>query len=602
MKRIALTTLMVAYTFFGYSQEESPKEDNEEQTTFKKFTDNLSGSFESNAQWYLNDKETGRFDEDEHVRANSYLRLDYNFLENFTVGIQGESYAPEPLLNYSPIYDKRIGLAQFYANYKTKKLDITAGYFYEQFGSGLILRFWEDRALGINNSLRGGRIKYAPTDFLELTGLYGQQRKGFSVTDSDIFGFNAEFSISSLLNSEKINNLNLGLSYVGKKEDYTSPNPGNPYESNVPEMINSFSGRIDFALNKFYTSAEYIYKSDDVRLNNTLPNITTFAENKKFDGNAILWTAGYSQKGLGISYTFRRLEGMRFFSEREAANATNNPTQQLTINYVPGLTKQHDYTLTNIYVYQAQPGISIENYESPRMKAGEIGNQIDFFYKFKRGSTLGGKYGTKVSLNYSYWANLGTTVNDPDGVPFFASDNLTYESDFLNFKNKIFTDLNIEVRKKWSPKLSSQFTYINLYYNKDFLESKADGSEVRAWIGVAESTYKFGKGKSLRLELQHLSTNDDARNWAGGTIEFFLNSKFGVYLNDSYNYEDSKITENTKIHLFNLGGSYTFGYSRGAFRAALNYGRQRGGLLCVGGVCRPVSKNTGLTLNLNASF
>lgn len=594
---------MVACSFLGYSQEESPnQEDTEKKTTFNKFTDKLSGSFESNAQWYLNDKETGKFDEEEHVRANSYLRLDYNFLENFTVGIQAESYAPEPLLNYSPIYDKRIGLAQFYANYKTKKLDITAGYFYEQFGSGLILRFWEDRALGINNSLRGGRIKYSPTDFLELTALYGQQRKGFSVTDSDIFGFNTEISISSLMNSEKINNLNLGLSYVGKKEDYTSPNPGNPDESNVPEMINSFSGRIDFALNKFYTSAEYVYKTDDVRLNNNLPNITTFSEKKKFDGSAILWTAGYSQKGLGLSYTFRRLEGMRFFSEREASNANNNPTQQLTINYLPGLTKQHDYTLTNIYVYQAQPGFSVENYESPRIKAGEIGNQIDFFYKFKRGSALGGKYGTKVSLNYSYWASLGTKTIDPDGVPFFASDNLTYESDFLNFKNKIFTDLNIEVRKKWSPKLSSQFTYINLYYNKDFLESKADGSEVRAWIGVAESTYKFGKGKSLRLELQHLSTNDDARNWAGGTIEFFLNSKFGVYLNDSYNYEESKIPENTKIHLFNIGGSYTFGYSRGAFRAALNYGRQRGGLLCVGGVCRPVSKNTGLTLNLNASF
>lgn len=119
-----------------------------------------------------------------------------------------------------------------------------------------------------------------------------------------------------------------------------------------------------------------------------------------------------------------------------------------------------------------------------------------------------------------------------------------------------------------------------------------------AWIGVVESTYKFGKGKSLKLEAQHLSTDDDARNWVGGTIEYFHNSNFGIYLNDSYNYEESSKEENSEIHFFNVGGSYT----KGATRVALNYGRQRGGLICVGGVCRPVSKNTGITLNLTTSF
>ena len=168
----------------------------------------------------------------------------------------------------------------------------------------------------------------------------------------------------------------------------------------------------------------------------------------------------------------------------------------------------------------------------------------------------------------------------------------------MNFDNKLYSEINAELRKKWTPKLKSIFTYINFSYNKGFLESKGADSFVNAWIGVAESTYKFQGGKSVRLEMQHLSTNDDARNWVGGTLEYFFNSKFGIYLNDSYNYEASKITENTKIHFFNLGGSYT----KGSTRVGINYGRQRGGLLCVGGVCRPVSKNTGLTLNLVSTF
>ena len=115
---------------------------------------------------------------------------------------------------------------------------------------------------------------------------------------------------------------------------------------------------------------------------------------------------------------------------------------------------------------------------------------------------------------------------------------------------------------------------------------------------MAESTYKFGGGKSFRLELQHLSTNDDARNWMGGTAEYFFNSKFGIYLNDSYNYETSNVPTDTKVHFYNFGGSYV----SGASRLALNYGRQRGGLLCVGGVCRQVSPNTGLTLNFTTTF
>jgi hypothetical protein len=363
-------------------------------------------------------------------------------------------------------------------------------------------------------------------------------------------------------------------------------------------LVNSFGAQLDLEYKNLYTNFEYIYKSEDARLNNFIPNIVSFSEKALFDGNAITWNIGYSQKGFGIGSTFRRLENMRFYSERSALNLNNNPTSQLSMNYLPALTKQHDYTLANIYIYQAQPGLVVENYEFPLVKSGEIGESIDVFYNIKKGSLLGGKYGTKLSVNWSYWANLTSTNSNPSGTPYFVGDDLTYETELLNFDDKLYSEINAEIRKKWSPKLKSIFTYINLNYNKGFLESKGANDFVNAWIGVAESTYKFNRGKSVRLELQHLSTNDDANNWAGGTIEYFFNSKFGVYLNDSYNYEESKITENTEIHFFNLGGSYT----KGSTRVGINYGRQRGGLLCVGGVCRPVSKNTGVTLNLVATF
>ena len=567
----------------------SQEPDTQEQSTFNQFINNLSGSFESNAQWYLNDKKTGEFPEDEHVRANSYLKLDYNFLNNFSVGIQAESYAPEQLFNYSPNFDQNINIAQYYANYRNDKLDITLGYFYEQFGSGLILRAWEDRALGMNNSIRGARINFRPSNALNITTFWGEPRVGFKVSNSQLFGANAEISVSDLFNLEKINSFNLGLSYVGKKEDYETENNNNV----VPELVNSFSGRLDLDFGKIYTSFEYVLKGDDVRLNDA----EEVVEEKTFKGNALLWTLGYSKKGLGISGTFRRLEGMNFYSERTSAGSSNLYAEQV-INYLPALTKQHDYTLSNIYLYQAQPGL---NFIINQVQAGEIGTQFDIYYNIKKGTTLGGKYGTKFTANISYWAGLGAKAIDPEASEFSFSENADYEADFLSFKDKYYRDINFEIRKKWSPKISSILSYMNIVIDKDLALGKPLGisdSFIHSDIVVLESTYKFGKGKSFRLEAQHLFNDDDTRNWVGGTAEYFFNSKFGLYANDSYNYEESYNDENTKIHFYNVGGSFT----KGATRIALNYGRQRGGLLCVGGVCRIVSPNTGFTLNLTTSF
>ena len=590
MLKKSITLLMSVFMLCTFGQK------NESKSLFNQFSKKLSASFESNSQWYLNDTKFGEFEEDEHLRTTNFLRLDYDVSENFSAGLQLESYAPENLLNNSNLYDKDIGIATYYIRYRTKKFDLILGHFYEQFGSGLILRSWEDRNLGVNTAIHGAKLVYFPSEDIRITTLHGRQRKGFGFSEGRIFGLDSEININNALSIMSESSLVLGLSYVGKKENYV--NEQNESNKKIPELINSFSARLDFSHKNFYSSLEYVGKSKDVRLNNIIPNQVSFSETQNFKGNAVSWTAGYSQKGFGLSYNFRRLENMRFFSERGFANAVNNPTNQLSVNYLPALNKQHDYTLANIYLYQSQPGLFIENYENPLVKSGEIGQFIDLFYNFKKESVFGGKYGTKINLNMSYWAGLETQYLDPNGVPFFVSDDLTYETEFLNFKNKLYSDLNLEIRKKWNRKLSSIFTYINFYYDKSYLESKANGKVVRAWIGVAESTYKFSRGKSIRLELQHLSTNDDARNWMGGTVEYFFNSKFGLYINDSYNYEESSVDQDTKIHFFNAGISY----AKGASRLALNYGRQRGGLLCVGGICRPVSQNTGLTLNFTTAF
>jgi hypothetical protein len=525
---------------------------------------NLTVGFESNSQYYMDDEKTGDFTEENRFRSNNYLKIDY-LISNFYFGIQTESYEPMSLLNYSPDFNQT-NIALYYAGYKSKKIEVAAGYFYEQYGSGLILRSWENRQLGINNALRGAKVKFSPSENIEFSALYGNQRSGFNISDASIYGFNSEINISSIFKADTWN-LDLGFSYVGRKE------VNDNLDFNFNDLTNAISGRVNFSKNNFYSSAEFVSKSND--------GLIIFKEVRNIKpGNAFLFDVGYGKKGFGINANFRRIENMSFYSER---NATGNIYNQNIINYIPALTKQHDYLLTNIYVYQAQPQVSFQ--DPTLLKIGEIGGQIDLFYTLKKKTFLGGKYGIKMALNMSYWAGLSGD---------FDYENFDYNSDIFGMGEKYFSEISLEIRKKWSRSWSSVFYYVNQSYNKRYIEETFGNVETD--IFVSEATYKIGSGKSLRFEAQHLWTQDDKKNWAGATLEFNLNSKLAIYANNIYNYGNDD--ELKKINYYNLGGSYT----KGAQRFTLNYGRQRGGLICIGGVCRFVPESTGLTANIVLSF
>jgi hypothetical protein len=514
----------------------------------------FSGGFYSNMNYYLNDNKTGDFDEEHRFRSNNYLNLDGNW-SNFEVALQLEGYAPSALLNYPNVYDQELGISAIYATYNFNSGSITVGNIYEEFGNGLVFRTYEDRDLGINNSLFGGRATYNFNDKLNLKAVYGKQKAGFDLSDGSIFGLDAEWYVSKF---------NLGFSYVNRFQKMPSTNDFNEY-------TNAFSGRVNFNSGNFSADLEYAYKSEDALVEFGFVNTE-----KLFDGNALLLELGYAERGFGINGTFRRLENMNFYSDREMDSNIDN---QQWVNYLPSLTKQHDYALSNIYIYQAQTRLSF----APYQKAGEIGSQIDAFYTFKKGSTLGGKHGTKLALNYSVWHGL-----DAD----FDSTNKSYTSEFLGFGEKYFSEFALELRKKISKQWMGILSFNDLYYNRQFIEETS--GEIDAQVLNAEGIFKFGKGKSLRFVAEHLWSADDTGNWYGGTLEFNPSSKWNFFMTDIYNYENIL----KKVHYFNVGMSYR----RNQTSLRLNYGRQRGGLICVGGVCRVVPEASGFGLSLSTVF
>lgn len=553
MNRYSLLALLLTIPFISLSQD----------------LGKLSGGFESLAQYYIDDPKTGDFEEEDPFRSNNYLRINYDY-KNWFAHVQVESYEPNAILNFYPKY-QGTDLGTFALGYRSKKLEVTLGHVYEQYGSGLALRTWEDRQIGVNNAIRGVSVKYRPTNDLEVSALVGRMRDGFEVSDGTIFGFNAEVGLSSLFKFESTG-LDLGFSYVGRDEDLDIDNP------NFESLTNVYSMRLDLSEGNIYSSLEYVIKGEDVY--SELGNII---EDRYFDGGAVLFNFGFAKSGLGIDATFRRMENMANFSERdESANVFN----QNFINFIPALTKQHDYGLTNIYVYQAQPRLTF----NPLFESGEIGGQIDIFYNIKKGTKLGGKYGTKLAFNFASWSGLKGDFNITER---------TYEdTEFFGFGEKYFEEFSLDIRKKWAPKWSSIFSVVQTYYNARFIEDRI--GEVNATAIVGEVTRKLDGGKSIRAELSHLFSNDElperAGDWAGGTLEYNFNSNISLFATDIWNYGNPD--ENRQVHYYTFGGSFT----KGATRIMASYGRQRGGLVCIGGICRFVPENTGFSLSVSTSF
>jgi len=539
-------------------------------TVFSQDNGTFFGGFESNSQWLQPDEDLLEFDPggeplpEDRLRANNYLLLNYSY-GKFSAGLQYESYLPSALLGYSPDFDGDNGVALFYANYKDEKLDVTAGYFYEQFGNGLLLRSWEDRQLGINTAIRGVRVKYDPYSFLNLTVLSGQVRDAFELSEGIVTGLDSNFDIGSAASLDALD-LRVGLSYVNRFQAQGT-------NQQLPSNVGAYGARLDFGIGNFYGGVEAGIKDEDV-----IANEGVLVSNRLYDGTALQVNLGYSQKGLGINTTFRRLENFAFYSDRLAEGNLFN--QQL-INFTPGLTKQQDYLLTNIYVYNPQPRILTDNLEQ---RVGEVGGQIDVFFSFPK-ETLLGKYNTKVAANMSYWGGLDTNFNE----------DLSYDVEFIGSGDRYYRDINFEIKNRWSKRFNSVITFQNVITDKGIFSGGPLGQQgdIEATIAVLEGTIKFEKGRSLRLVGQHLWTEQDQKNWAAFVTEYNFNSSFSVYTANSYNYGGEG-----QLLYYNVGGSYT----KENKRLGVNFGRQRGGLICVGGVCRFVPANNGLTINLAVNF
>ena len=473
-----------------------------------------------------------------------------------------------PLPGYENDF-KGWGLANIYAKMHIDKLEITVGNFYEQFGSGFILRTYEERSLGIDNSLLGARVMAKPLKGVTVKALSGYQRRYWSYNDALVSGGDVELNIDqwSQAMQDKGTYLSLGASFVNKHEREEDVFVDATHKYNMPENVNAYDVRARLQKGNVSVLAEYAEKTQDPSFDNG------YIYRK---GNVAMLSASYSKRGMSALLQAKRSDNMSFRSRR-SMNGTSS-----FINHLPAFTLDHTYTLAALYPYATRPG-------------GEWAYQAEFGYTFKKKTFLGGKYGTNVRLNFSHVHAIDVNDYYTDIGPHdkIAEPKITdgYGSSFWKWGDEMYyQDLNIQIEKKLSSALKVNLMYMNQFYNKTVVEG--EGGLIHSNIFVADAKYRINNKLTLRGEAQYLTTGEDEGDWAFALLELSVLPRFMFTISDTYNCGE------TGIHYYQ--GLVTF--NAGAHRLQVGYGRTRAGYNCSGGVCRYVPASKGFTMSYNYNF
>lgn len=568
----------------------------------KKFT--LHGSIQSDVLTAVSqDDKIGTGVYDDKFMTNTYAEL--NLLNKYFQAGARLEYLDHPLPGFENDF-KGWGVPNFYVKGNYKWAELTLGDFYDQFGSGLIFRTYEERSLGIDNSLRGARLALKPLKGVNIKLLGGQQRYYWHHRNLDncspwTWGGDLELNVDQWVKKMDENNTRLTLGFSGVSNhkgeaESTISEVGNTgeidpvtqkpimalYTRNIPKNVAAFDVRANLQKGNYNFLAEYAWKSQDPSSNNGYIY-------KR--GKTLMLSGSYSKRGMSVLLQAKRSEDMAFRSRA----TTDKGTKACYINHLPAFSMQHTYALASLYPYATQ------------MTPGEWAFQGELAYNFKRRTALGGKYGTNVKVNFSHIRGLGydkssttetsSTVFDPKAetetvnYPFFKMSDSVY-----------YQDVNVQIEKKVSKKLKLNFMYAYQRCNHKVLDGK--GPIINSHILVAEGKYQFSPKITLRGEAQYLHTKQDQKDWWFGLLELSVLPNFMFTISDQFNAHvpingqiDPSARPN-KVHY--ITGSVTF--TQGSHRLQVGYSKTRAGYNCSGGVCRSVPASKGLQASYTFNF
>ena len=561
MKKVLLTlfTSLSCLTYIS-AQESDDKKDKGE----------FSGNFQNTNQFYVNDPKIGTNTTQykrELSSADAWLFLSYK-LKGFKFNLRYDVFNNSPLFNPSEAFTKS-GIGMWSVSKDIDKFNVTVGYFYDQFGTGMVFRAFEDRNLGLDFAINGARVIYTPSENTQIKAFTGLQKFRFDVRPEVIKGVNIEHRIE--VNEDL--NFQLGASGVNRTIDQSTMNTIvgtiNNYDA-VNRFIptyNVYLGNVYNTLSykKFSLYTEYCQKSKEAIFNPKLDRMDLK------DGRVYYTSLSFSTKGLGINAQYKRIES---FSLR------TSPLENLNLGmiaYLPSLTRQNTYRL-------------LARYNAVVQELGE--NALGMEFTIKPQAAYFKKHQTTININTS----VVTGKNDFDATRINPFD---FNTDTTRYFREHYIDVSHKFNKKFKAMLG--FQYIN--YNQQLFEQKTKEYEyVTAKTYFGEITYKLTPTRSLRVEAQYLQTKQDLGSFINGTVELNIAPHYSFSVGDMVNVD--RVKRNTAsssddlVHYWNVFGSYTYKTTR----MTAGFIKQVEGVNCTGGVCRVEPAFSGVRVTLQTNF
>ena len=519
----------------------------------------FSGSYQNNVNFFIRDKKIGAYNlphyDNLKVGTDNWLNLNYtNEKYQLDIGVRMDFFYNSILRVPTTPYTG-VGLGNFFIRKKIKDLTITVGYLYDQIGTGIIFRSYEERALGIDNAILGARLEYDVKGMLKLKAFAGAQKLKFSIQKPLILGFNAEGDFATKNNiifNPGIGVINRSMdqdninSVVATIESYDTAGRFVPkYNTYAVTAYNTISGGgFTWYVEGAYKTTEAI-KKDQIRdAKDTLINSA---------GNCVYSTLNYSQKGLGITLQFKRTENFYL-------HTSPNPTEALfdgMLNFLPPVSRQNSLRLPSRYF-------------APSLENRELAFGAEITYSPSRKMTF--------TAQGSYIRDFILKKYNPSNETFFAEA-------LLEARFKPNRNLEIEVGFQFAE------------YNK-FIYRKEGEHDVRAYTPFAEISYKFNKKMSIRAEVQYQHVKKDYGQWIYGLLEFNVAPRWSVAVSDMWNFDPNPDINPYDNHYY----SVFLGFTEGPHRFTIAYVKQVEGIVCTGGVCRLEPAFSGVKFGVNSTF
>ncbi len=532
----------------------------------------LSGSLETNANFFIRDSLIGAANTPQYDRqkfgGEGWLNLNYSNW-GFDFGLRYDFFNNSNLLNPTGSYTDQ-GIGMWYIKKRVKKFGFEAGYIYDQIGSGIIFRAFEQRPLLIDNALYGLKVDYELSENWNIKGFTGRQKQQFDTYESVIRGLNIE----GFVQGDSLSNWTLapGFGVVARTLDDASMNSLvatlnlYPEEDLFVPKYNAYAFSLYNTLSAgiFSWYVEGAYKTED-QMNDPFGVIVR--DGQEIIGDKFIFEPGsvlYSSLSIappkwGITLEAKRTEN---FSWR------TRPQTQLNrglINFLPPMARINTYRLN-------------ARYNAATQELAEMAFQADVRYAPSR----------KLSFNVNY-----SHIDDLDQVKLYR---------------ELYTEVQYKHKRLWTFTGGVQVQN----YNQERFEFKPQVPIVETFIPYFDFLYKLDRSHNIRFEGQYMATGDDVKagakqdygDWVFGLVEVSLGRNWTLVASDMFNIDPGKNSpedeggEKQSLHYPRFDVYYTTGPSR----FALSYVKQVEGVVCTGGICRLEPAFSGVKFSANTSF